>query len=788
MALPYRSSTADQAPQLVETSMAVSFTGGSIALANWGFSIGDIAVLAGAGRKAGNWVYAQFKDSNLIDWMGVDEDAVLPRKGLCDTSELHNRWDTKLVLIQNGQKTSISSREGTKMPVIDSMGRFTWIMTLVTAALNAAMQKSTMHATMSKLLLKIFEESEHGQEFLRREAAEHIHGWLSAACVRMIADKALREWARLEKSEQHQPGFIPEAEIMGIHHFLVWLLAGEKHDKIYPTPSTDIFCLAIILEDLGLKIRTTLHEHEVSGEGEVIIPTIVWSNKLAPTAFVRAHPKFRPGMRIPLQYMEEVTSLSSRNGSRNKLRKMFEWGMEAVQKDGIVLKPAAFQENLPRVKGSPFLESEQDLYYHIQTNSRDKIPRMTGDTNRFADWLLAIESPAACSRLVAIITELEQSKDEEHNIHTLAFSLDNQEQNSRSFGLQDDYDFGDALNYLQAFFLGYWYQLFRPLLETSQLEIQEGFGSWSWSDIKCLDFIREIVHTRMHQRTKTGKRWFMYRHEVMKLGAYLFGGAEIEQIRRATYGAVGIIGKIPFLYSSLVRGRPENFGHFSLMDIDSSCIPSSDNGIVLPGHAKVARFLKSHEVSNHDAMILPQAIEDVSIEELIDNQAEEEDLTLHIEPDWNNDSQTCLVVYRHKGRVVTRASPQQIDLAMARHFYDKDAERTIPEQTADNSPPYKPPLNCGILNLVCLQGGNPIEPEEQLVDTVDHAPAYAYNPLVLSTAGMINALLCIACLYEGWETQRRVEVVSTQKEFNEAVNRFAKVIVVSSVSAVDNTS
>jgi hypothetical protein len=40
----------------------------------------------------------------------------------------------------------------------------------------------------------------------------------------------------------------------------------------------------------------------------------------------------------------------------------------------------------------------------------------------------------------------------------------------------------------------------------------------------------------------------MYRHEVLKLVAYFFGGAEIRQIRRATYGSVGIIGKIPVLF------------------------------------------------------------------------------------------------------------------------------------------------------------------------------------------------------------------------------------------------
>lgn len=184
----------------VKSSMAVSFPGGSLALANWGISVGDIAVIAGAERKASTRMFAQFKDQNLLDWMNIDVDAVLVRKGLCETVELHNRWDTKITLVQNGQKKSImSSKGGTKVPVIEIMGRFTWLMTLITAALDATMQKSTMHELLVRFLLRLFEEKKSEEEFLKNEAALHIQGWLSAACVRSIALKARNLWDTLEK-------------------------------------------------------------------------------------------------------------------------------------------------------------------------------------------------------------------------------------------------------------------------------------------------------------------------------------------------------------------------------------------------------------------------------------------------------------------------------------------------------------------------------------------------------------------------------------------------------------
>lgn len=38
--------------------MAVSFAANSVTLANWGFSPGDIATIAGTGRSIGTWVMA----------------------------------------------------------------------------------------------------------------------------------------------------------------------------------------------------------------------------------------------------------------------------------------------------------------------------------------------------------------------------------------------------------------------------------------------------------------------------------------------------------------------------------------------------------------------------------------------------------------------------------------------------------------------------------------------------------------------------------------------------------
>lgn len=61
-----------------------------------GFSAGDIAVLAGAGRAIVTWLTAKFKDAALFEYLCVDADTLIERTGLVDTTELKDRWGKDL--------------------------------------------------------------------------------------------------------------------------------------------------------------------------------------------------------------------------------------------------------------------------------------------------------------------------------------------------------------------------------------------------------------------------------------------------------------------------------------------------------------------------------------------------------------------------------------------------------------------------------------------------------------------------------------------------------------------
>jgi hypothetical protein len=118
----------------------------------------------------------------------------------------------------------------------------------------------------------------------------------------------------------------------------------------------------MVLENIGLGIKTAETSSEHFDGSDVVV---AWNNTFTPTALVKMHRTFRLGMRIPLLHIEEVASLFPVNSDRNKLRRIFEMRMESVEEDNLCLQPQFSKHNLPRVKGSPFLE-ERDLVYVVQ--------------------------------------------------------------------------------------------------------------------------------------------------------------------------------------------------------------------------------------------------------------------------------------------------------------------------------------------------------------------------------------------------------------------------------------
>jgi hypothetical protein len=88
--------------------MALSSNGGTVALSSWGFGVGDVVAMVGAGRAVGTWLMAQHEDRGLLNLLGITPDDVLRRKGLIDIVALHHRWGKVITLLKNGHRIKTS--------------------------------------------------------------------------------------------------------------------------------------------------------------------------------------------------------------------------------------------------------------------------------------------------------------------------------------------------------------------------------------------------------------------------------------------------------------------------------------------------------------------------------------------------------------------------------------------------------------------------------------------------------------------------------------------------------
>lgn len=220
-------------------------------LVNWGFGAGDIAVMAGAGRAAGNWVMAQMKDRAPVDFLSLYIDAIMSRKGLLGISALHERWNKKLTLLQNLRPIWIEHPSGSATTVVNNLDRFTWFMLLVIGTLDAAITAQGLHIITSRFFAELFEESPAGVEYLHRELYQHIQGWRSSACVRGILQRARDVWEMLGELKKYLPNYSPAGDYQGVHRLLLWLAQGKGTSL--STASSDVFCITLVLREIGIE-------------------------------------------------------------------------------------------------------------------------------------------------------------------------------------------------------------------------------------------------------------------------------------------------------------------------------------------------------------------------------------------------------------------------------------------------------------------------------------------------------------------------------------------------------
>ena len=699
-------------------------------LSNLAFGIGDIVLLAGAGRKAITWVTANARDRSLLELLGLEEHTLDLRRGLVDSRVLDQRWSQRLRLMRNGRPVEIDLMK--KAQKLESLNTFTWLMTVITAGLEASASNELLNNVLHGFLIHLVEDRglPDAEQFAIASLHEHIQGWRSIACVRMMLDVARDIWVNLERQGRHPPGLIPDAEEIEIVRFLTWL--SGRSNSPFRTASSDILCLSLLLQRLGFATIRTGTKEDFFHDG---VAAII-HDKTSYLSFqqeINAN-KTRVGMHIPLDNLLEVVSLwPDSRPQRERRRRAFRRGAEAARGIRFII--------------DTFESSPQEPFKYVTMTDRDEpesaIPTMFDP--EFANSINPDPESASpeirdvmgtfflCDRCPTLATHLSDLC----NSHGLDVSQIQALPERVPDVLQGNKDFFADF---QAFFLGYYYHALMPLLDYSMMSRPEGFGSWNWLDIEPFNLIKWFSREWSKVRTFHSNglyRMAFSRSSILMLMAYFFAGAESGQLKigRNESGLVGIVGKLVLLSASLLGNadHPERVSKFVLLDIDARAIASNELGVLYaaPEHSPITEAAKP--LSSFQPL---RKVEDG------------EDFTCHLEPAWNYDTNQCLLAYRHQGRLVHRVNVL-------------DSERGVLRGHVESSPSFPSTdfLNVSGAQLIKnLCGMDPTTAELQSFGRFQASPQdFCGNRFYKSQAkhgitliqckGLASARACIAAIY-----------------------------------------
>ncbi|KAB8416359.1 hypothetical protein FH972_024878 [Carpinus fangiana] len=608
--------------------MSVSFVTPIKALSSVGFSIGDIAAITGAGRAVGTWIKAKYIDQALLEIADVKD--FLPRRSLVNTAELDERWSKDLSIFQDGRLLPLQSQDIKSILKGSSYDGFTWFMTLLTAALTAGTSEECKRWVLLEILSERCDHDE-GKEYLLHDADRNFEAWCSIATTRKIIEAARRSWTRLERDGTHQPGLIPFADRQELKRFFLWLTgAGEggEHSREFRTASSDTISIALVLHDLGLAQLQVVPSLEDVLDSQL---AVILDESRVSHGPAESRPK-RRGICINMINLEEAISLWPGTAMQNNRRR--EVFLSAYQSVADVSINAA-----QLISGNMLSREDFQPLYALEYIQQGRLPEMV---SKFCTEYLVGPSHSAGQALNRIVSGWALSETAKHQVLDAAVLLNPELA-------------GEQLAELQIFVTGYYYGLLRPLIDTSRMSVVEAFASWTWNDMEIFQVLRsgrklhgepKIPNDEKHRPMAVNH---LERTFILKLAAYLFAGATIEQIRNVRRGCCGVKGKFILLDRTLMGDADDisKICQFSLLDIDGTCLPSNSLGLLVAGGQDLAG-IKS--INERDSKQLNEIVLHASVP----------DFTSLIEPKWGHDLNAPMITYRRRGRIIHRCDPEAV--------------------------------------------------------------------------------------------------------------------------------
>jgi uncharacterized protein YbdZ (MbtH family) len=479
---------------------------------------------------------------------------------------------------------------------------------------------------------------------------------MNIAC-RKIRDDLLRQGLIVQ-------GFMPAAETHEVTDFLYWLLAQET--EVFRTSSSDIAAIASCLCHLSFE-SLTIENFGVSSTKETNC-RLVYDKAPLYTSDGRVVTDARRRMAcrelsttVSLTQPEETFStFPISHETANRCRVAWELGSKAGSH--INLGPCKSID-------SGFTHNDLIMTFRNKGTSVSKQGRKDSGPWRLAS-LLAIFSTEEVNGGLTEVLGRENPNSLSHIAEVIKGGSVSREMTPES--AINEPTILETFTVCQAFFMGYYYQIFSQVVDASTLEIQTVTGCWGYQSPEFLRRINKYFQGMNGMYSGSDKNLFsMSRTDVLSLIATLYANMDVK-IPKGDFSTralshqelcVGVVGKRMILANSIVNNCEtlDDIFRFVILDCDSGGVPRTWEGLVLTG-------IPSQFSTWEDGTDTPR------IESNVVLSGSKEDCTRHIEANWDGLPDRMVLCIRYKGRRVGSLNPIHADIAFCMAFIRSSTE------------------------------------------------------------------------------------------------------------------
>jgi hypothetical protein len=359
--------------------------------------------------------------------------------------------------------------------------------------------------------------------------------------------------------------------------------------------------------------------------------------------------------------------------------------------------------------------------------------------------------------------------------------LHKREDHRQSMDMEEELSFDSgsktlAHSILQSFFLGYYYSIFLRITDTRSLELQVVEGAWRFQSYEFLHSMRvQLLKSRQSRQTDKRSSGTIARQTIIEILSQLFLGhnmkiANIEYTNEHRESwCLGVVQNRTLAVHSLINPctSPSDIGRFVLLDVDVSGIPRDVDGVIRPGVPSLCDVDFLCDDSSSVNFIQPSLSETTPVE----------DISLHIEADWDSNPDTTLLCIRYRGRRITTLSPASTDTLFIKCW--------IPPIDNPSPAPLTNALSYDLFETLSQQN-EPAVRMSDLIDTptlvqVQGRPRMRYAAVALCNAAQGGPFLASNCVHQALSSAKayQARTIRSRNVLASLLNKIPIVIIAS---------